>query len=115
MTHENFIWWLKGFCELTPQPPTPEQWQTIKEHLDTFFTKVTPKAPGDILPAEKTESEKTQNEINQDILDRFLRGAKPLNPTNPIGTWPYRPYVAPDRPTYTPGGDKIPNPITITC
>lgn len=113
MTHENFIWWLKGFCELTPQPPTPEQWQAIKEHLDTFFTKVTPKAPGDVTPT--TNTTKTEKEKNQDILEQLIKNVRPATkPDNPLGTWPYRPYVVPDWPTYTPG-DKLPNPLNITC
>lgn len=40
---EQFAYWLQGFSELTgDNPPTPEQWQSIKEHLQTVFVKVTP-------------------------------------------------------------------------
>jgi hypothetical protein len=46
MTPEQFCYWLNGFGELTPERPTAEQWKSIKEHLDTVFQKVTPKAPG---------------------------------------------------------------------
>ena len=35
MTPERFVFWLNGFAELTPEPPTPEQWKSIKEHLAT--------------------------------------------------------------------------------
>jgi hypothetical protein len=43
MTPEQFTYWLQGFCELTDgQPPTPEQWKSIHEHLKTVFQKVTP-------------------------------------------------------------------------
>ncbi len=38
----NFATWLQGFAELSDKPPTPEQWQSIKEHLQTVFVKVTP-------------------------------------------------------------------------
>lgn len=42
MTAEQFTYWLQGFTELNAQPPTPEQWQSITEHLQTVFVKVTP-------------------------------------------------------------------------
>lgn len=42
MTPENFVYWLNGFVELNGNPPTPEQWQSIKEHLQLVMTKVTP-------------------------------------------------------------------------
>lgn len=38
----QFAYWLQGFSELTEGQPTPEQWQSIKEHLATVFRKVTP-------------------------------------------------------------------------
>jgi hypothetical protein len=43
MTPEQFAYWLQGFVELTNgQQSTPEQWQSVKDHLDTVFNKVTP-------------------------------------------------------------------------
>jgi hypothetical protein len=42
MTPENFTYWLNGFVELNGTPPTPEQWDCIKEHLKLVFTKETP-------------------------------------------------------------------------
>lgn len=42
MTKEQFVYWLQGFAELNETPPTAEQWQSIKEHLQTVFQKVTP-------------------------------------------------------------------------
>lgn len=42
MTQEQFIYWLQGFAELNPAtPPTLEQWESICEHLNTVFVKVT--------------------------------------------------------------------------
>lgn len=38
----QFAYWLQGFSELNEGPPSPEQWQSIKEHLATVFKKVTP-------------------------------------------------------------------------
>lgn len=42
MTSEQFAYWLQGFVELNGSGPTPEQWQSIKDHLKTVFVKVTP-------------------------------------------------------------------------
>lgn len=42
MTPEQFCYWLQGRAELDGSPPTPEQWQAIREHLALVFTKVTP-------------------------------------------------------------------------
>lgn len=43
MTPEQFVYWLQGFLELTGTTKI-DDWQakTIKEHLATVFTKVTP-------------------------------------------------------------------------
>ncbi|HEX8579911.1 MAG TPA: hypothetical protein VF655_10000 [Allosphingosinicella sp.] len=51
MTPEQFCYWLQGRAEFDPTPPTPEQWQSIREHLQTVFTKVTPpvRIPGPII------------------------------------------------------------------
>jgi hypothetical protein len=43
MTSEQFCYWLQGFAELTVDLPTEAQWLMIRDHLDTVFTKVTPK------------------------------------------------------------------------
>ena len=42
MTPEQFTYWLQGFVEINGNPPTPEQWQIIKDHIQTVFHKVTP-------------------------------------------------------------------------
>ena len=44
----QFAYWLQGFAELNSQQPTPEQWQSIREHLDTVFKKVTPPVSPDL-------------------------------------------------------------------
>lgn len=41
MNHEQFCYWLQGRAELDATPPTAEQWQSIREHLQLTFTKVT--------------------------------------------------------------------------
>ena len=42
MDAQQFAYWLQGFAELQPEPPTAEQWQSIREHLALVFQKVTP-------------------------------------------------------------------------
>lgn len=41
MNAQEFAYWLQGFVELHGEMPTPEQWQSIKEHLAMVFVKVT--------------------------------------------------------------------------
>lgn len=42
MTPEQFAYWMQGFAELNAIPPSPEQWQSIREHLALVFEKKTP-------------------------------------------------------------------------
>lgn len=42
MTEREFVYWLQGFAELNQEPPTAEQWQSIREHLALVFNKQTP-------------------------------------------------------------------------
>jgi len=42
MTPEQFAYWMQGFAELNALPPSPEQWQSIREHLALVFEKKTP-------------------------------------------------------------------------
>lgn len=42
MTAEQFAYWLQGYAELNAEPPSAEQWQSIREHLQAVFVKVTP-------------------------------------------------------------------------
>lgn len=59
MTPEQFCYWLQGKAELDPNPPTPEQWDSIREHLSLVFKKETkpvfpvspePTAPSPLQP-----------------------------------------------------------------
>jgi len=48
MNSEQFTYWLQGFCELSGDTmPTQEQWDVIREHLNTVFYKTTTKVVGD--------------------------------------------------------------------
>jgi len=42
MEPRDFTYWLQGFAELNPEPPTADQWQVIKDHLALVFKKETP-------------------------------------------------------------------------
>lgn len=45
MTPENFCYWLQGFMELSNERTlTPEQVQSIRDHLNLVFIKLTPLA-----------------------------------------------------------------------
>lgn len=68
MTAEQFAYWLQGFAELNAQPPTAEQWQSIRDHLALVFNKVTPTygpvvapfvQPKWTQPFEETRADKT--------------------------------------------------------
>lgn len=37
MKSRDFVYWLQGFAELYREPPTPEQWLVIKNHLNLVF------------------------------------------------------------------------------
>jgi hypothetical protein len=54
MTPEQFCYWLQGYCELNGRPPSQEEWESIKEHLQTVFKKVTRVSPFSI---DKVESQ----------------------------------------------------------
>jgi hypothetical protein len=47
----SFAYWLQGFSELNPDlpAPSPEQWKSIKEHLQLVFAKVTPPMRGPVV------------------------------------------------------------------
>ena len=42
MTPEQFAYWLQGFVEIRGSVPSAGEWEVIKDHLATVFTKVTP-------------------------------------------------------------------------
>lgn len=52
MTERDFVYWLQGFAELNAEPPTVEQWKSIREHLATVFVKITPAVhPSPLIPS----------------------------------------------------------------
>lgn len=70
MTAEQFAYWLQGCVELNPamEQPSPEQWNSIKEHLTTVFVKVTPP-----LTVQKTET-------MEEALRRYREASQFNNP-----------------------------------
>lgn len=75
MSPEQFAYWLNGFAEFSTEPPTAEQWQSIKEHLALVFNKVTPPAPGNtppaVLPSIFDQIRKPDNSRRPDQLPGF--------------------------------------------
>lgn len=64
MTAEQFAYWLQGYAELNDAPPTAEQWQAVRDHLATVFTKVTPlmgrlQVPNQWVPSETSAAPNT--------------------------------------------------------
>ena len=58
MDASQFTMWLQGFAELNTAPPTPEQWKSIREHLQLVFTKVTPAMEVSAAPATESDAER---------------------------------------------------------
>lgn len=94
MTSEQFAYWLQGFVELQGSVPTEEQWQGIKDHLQTVFVKVTPQIvvredptlkPGEFYIAESDLKTLRSSEIKfPGITDKPFRDGgftSPLTPT----------------------------------
>lgn len=85
MDASQFAMWLQGFAELTAEPPTKEQWQSIREHLQLVFTKVTP---------EVKRATPTIDVTGNAELQRLIEGERKKQtywPT-PQPIVPYQPY-----------------------
>lgn len=88
MDASQFTMWLQGFAELSAEPPTKEQWQSIREHLQLVFVKVTPEVKAPAKPIDN----------NKAINDFFER-----NRQKPLGDYcipapPPPPWLAPNNP-----------------
>jgi hypothetical protein len=101
MDASQFTLWLQGFAELNAAPPTQEQWQSIREHLQLVFKKVTPevKAPTKNDGAKEVDLAK--------VLEEYKK--KVFAPHTP---WPFIPPSNPPR--YILRNDDI-KPGTIIC
>jgi hypothetical protein len=69
MTADQFAYWLQGFAELNEQPPSAEQWQSIRDHLALVFDKMTPPLahPGMLFPPNWSPN------INPSVIDTRTR------------------------------------------
>lgn len=99
MEAQQFAYWLQGFAELNEQPPTVEQWKSIREHLALVFKKVTPAVGSPAIP------DLHDSPAIKELLERARRAA----PGGPI-LWPAQPYILRD----STGSPKHP-PGTIIC
>jgi hypothetical protein len=83
MTPEQFAYWFQGFAELSPTPPTQEQWDSIREHLALVFKKVTSpvkEVQNPLTPKPETESEMLQRLMRQYQEAKQKRGIDWLEP-----------------------------------
>ena len=85
MDASQFALWLQGFAELNAAPPTQEQWQSIREHLQLVFKKVTPE-----FKAQKIDV--TTNDEVRKLLDE-ARAKFFYQPPNTIDVIGGKPYV----------------------
>lgn len=90
MTPDQFVYWLQGFAELHPAPPSPEQWQAIRDHLALVFDKCTPEiepTPLHVEPPRRHEEPPRAHEENAaetlDALVRHLRRRQKLRDQEP--------------------------------
>lgn len=52
MSPEQFVYWLQGFAEMSPQAELSKvQWQIVKDHLAKVFDKRTPNRSPHFAPA----------------------------------------------------------------
>ena len=52
MNERDFVYWLNGFVELTPDSrPSADQWLVILEHLALVMTKASPKGTPSVVAA----------------------------------------------------------------
>lgn len=100
MTTDAFCYWLQGLMELqNPKTLDEVQVQTIKDHLNQVFKKVTP-----------TIINKAENDKLAEMLKKFEDASKIKNPPPAYPQWPIPvvPFLAPPKPEYEP-------PFRVTC
>jgi hypothetical protein len=88
MTAEQFACWLQGFTELSEwKQPTPEQWKSICEHLNTVFNKVTPP----VRDAQKIPPVETAEDAMRRFNESQQRAPSPYGPNAPY--WGVTPRI----------------------
>lgn len=87
MTPEQFAYWFQGFAELSPTPPTQEQWDSMRAHVATVFKKVTPEVKVTFPPADFSRTKPLDVE---DAIRRAVRDSQaPAMPFTPNPLWPH--------------------------
>lgn len=75
MTERDFILWLKGYFEIHNPKSIPEtETQIIRDHLEKFFTKVTPERQVDIKVVADPSLKQDEVKIvpqRTDVLDKY--------------------------------------------
>lgn len=74
MTPEQFCYWMQGCAETMDDTPDKNQWNTIKNHLDTVFNKVTVKKTSTKreLLAEEIQKAETGKQL-EDVMREMRR------------------------------------------
>lgn len=63
MNTEQFAYWMQGFVELHGAPPSAQQWDMIKEHLQTCFKKVTTAQINNVIAESATDKTRIEDII----------------------------------------------------
>jgi hypothetical protein len=97
MNPEQFAYWLTGFVELAgDKVPTPEQWLSICQHLDTVLTKTTPPlakpaavvAPGTVKVSPNEALQRLMKEIDKQAPSPNVLPVYPQFPYHPVDVNP---------------------------
>lgn len=94
MSPEQFAYWFQGFAELSPTPPTQEQWESIREHLALVFKKVTPPVKlAPTIPPATPDQKKASGDLQRLIreYEETARKADRISPWMPDHLWPSLP------------------------
>lgn len=79
MNAQEFCNWLQGSAELHPGwVPSPEQWKSIKEHLQTVFVKVTPPMTPHVHIVDQSRASPARPKTLDDYLREHQVGVSPF-------------------------------------
>lgn len=86
MEPQQFLYWLQGFVELSEgKMPTPAQWKSICEHLNTVFHKVTPP----VGEQKKTETKKAKEGAEgEEAIKKMIKEWQDQQLRHPYTPWP---------------------------
>jgi hypothetical protein len=99
MTEKEFVIWLHGFLEISGVKTLDEnQLQVIKDHLNVFFTKITP----DREKQKNTDSLADLKKLAEERSHEQRKMRTPLPPLCPPPNWPIIPKVPGNTPLNHP-------------